>query len=150
MDSKQTTNWNARVHKFCHSAIYRLCVMPSNNTDDDLATGRQAGQETSLEEDMGVLTEYLSGNILGSRTSGAQTVSSEEEVAVLTTECSEDDSDLEELLTRLDEADGMVTGVENRLDKILDKLDDLLIHLDSRDTNRPRTDDPGDSSSAKS
>ncbi|KAI6133646.1 hypothetical protein F5141DRAFT_1073036 [Pisolithus sp. B1] len=120
--------------------------MPSNkNSDDDLETGHQAGRE-----DMGILTEYLSGDVSGSCTSTGQTPSFEDEVVVLTTEYSEDDSDLETLMAHLDKADGMVTDVEDRLDKVLDKLDDLLIRLDSRDTNHPRTDDPADPSSAKS
>ncbi|KAI6031294.1 hypothetical protein BKA83DRAFT_4198244 [Pisolithus microcarpus] len=99
---------------------------------------------------MGILTEYLSGDILGSRTSAAQTPSFEEEVVVLTTEYSADESDLETLLTQLDKADGMVTDVEDRLDKVLGKLDDLLMGLDSRDTTHQGTDDPTNPGSAKS
>lgn len=149
MDRRQADDKLGRVclvHKLCHSAIYHPRVMPSNkNSDDDLETDHQAGQE-----DMGILTEYLSGDILGSRTSVGQTPSFEEEVVVLTTEYSEDESDLETLLTQLDKADGMVTDVEDRLDKVLDKLDDLLMGLDSRDTTHQGTDDPANPSSAKS
>lgn len=119
--------------------------MPSNNSvEDELETGHQG---TQFEEDMGILTEYLSRDILGH---AGQTPSMGEEATILPIEHSEDDSDLEELLTRLGMADDMVTGVENRLDKILDKLDDLLIHLDSRDMDRPKTDDPADSGSPES
>lgn len=151
MDRRQADNRKLRrtclAHKLCHSAIYHLVrVMPAHtNSDDDLETDHQAGRE-----DMGILTEYLSGDILGSRAAAAQTPSFEGEAVVLTTEYTEDESDLETLLAQLDRADGMVTDVEDRLDKVLDKLDDLLIGLDSRDTAHRGTDDPANTTSAKS
>ncbi|KAF8131613.1 hypothetical protein EV363DRAFT_1583866 [Boletus edulis] len=44
-------------------------------------------------------------------------------------------ADDSELLTRLESADTMASGVEARLDEILDTLDDLLSRLEAKDGN---------------
>ncbi|KIL00785.1 hypothetical protein PAXRUDRAFT_123899, partial [Paxillus rubicundulus Ve08.2h10] len=46
------------------------------------------------------------------------------------------DSDLLELLARLDSADGMARGVESRLDEILGTLDNLLTSLEPKDDKK--------------
>lgn len=49
-----------------------------------------------------------------------------------------DDSELSELLARLDNADTMAGGVEARLDGILGTLDDLLTSLEPKDSDKPQ------------
>ncbi|KIJ22220.1 hypothetical protein PAXINDRAFT_30873, partial [Paxillus involutus ATCC 200175] len=46
------------------------------------------------------------------------------------------DSELSELLARLDTADGMARGVESRLDEILGTLDNLLTSLELKDDKK--------------
>ncbi|KAH0837896.1 hypothetical protein J3R83DRAFT_6126 [Lanmaoa asiatica] len=47
-----------------------------------------------------------------------------------------DDSELSELLARLDSADTVASGVEARLDGILGTLDDLLTSLEPKDSDK--------------
>lgn len=47
-----------------------------------------------------------------------------------------DDSELSELLARMDSADTMANGVEAKLDDILDTLDDLLTSLEPKNSDK--------------
>lgn len=49
-----------------------------------------------------------------------------------------DNSELPELLARLDSADAVASGVEARLDEILGTLDDLLTSLELKDSDKPQ------------
>ncbi|KAF8844119.1 hypothetical protein BDN67DRAFT_963212 [Paxillus ammoniavirescens] len=52
------------------------------------------------------------------------------------------DSELSELLARLDSADGMARGVESRLDEILGTLDNLLTSLEPKDDKKSQDPPP--------
>jgi hypothetical protein len=67
-------------------------------------------QTTKLEADLAQLTTLLSQETLSS----------------------DDDANVIELLQRLESADGMAQGVENKLDDILEKLDGLINSLESK------------------
>jgi glutaredoxin 2 len=51
-------------------------------------------------------------------------------------------ADLQELLRRLETADGISQGVENRLDDILSDLDDLISSLDEHEANAQDNTEP--------
>jgi len=58
-----------------------------------------------------------------------------------------DERDVAELLKTLDSANGLAGGLENRLDSLLDNLDNLLAVLEQR---RPPDHDPGQSATKRS
>ncbi|KIJ66458.1 hypothetical protein HYDPIDRAFT_166679 [Hydnomerulius pinastri MD-312] len=53
-----------------------------------------------------------------------------------------DDSELAELLARLDSADGVANGVESRLDELLGTLDNLLSSLEPENGDKTQRDLP--------
>jgi hypothetical protein len=53
-------------------------------------------------------------------------------MAALLSNKSEDNVEVSELLARLENADGMAQGVEDKLDGLLGKLDDLLTSLETQ------------------
>ena len=62
-------------------------------------------------------------------------------LASLVSECEEipaNDSELSELLARLDSANTMASGVEAKVDEILGTLDDLLTSLEPKDSDNPQ------------
>jgi hypothetical protein len=59
-----------------------------------------------------------------------------------------EEADVVELIGRLDSADGLAKGVENRLDDLLSGLDSLLATLEAKEENTnlhvpPRSDESG-------
>ncbi|KAF9225296.1 hypothetical protein BS17DRAFT_778407 [Gyrodon lividus] len=94
--------------------------------DDRAPNGRQSDGVADME--------------LGVRSLGSLTVESGQNPT--------DDSELSELLARLDNANSMARGVESRLDEILGTLDHLLTSLDPNDGKKTREDSSPSSQSA--
>ncbi|KAL4067279.1 hypothetical protein V8B97DRAFT_2009335 [Scleroderma yunnanense] len=135
--------------------------MSTNHSDSSPAkfNGQQAGRSNGAGEDMGLLTEYLSIDNQKSTHLTGQATSLKEEVEHLRFLFSEsadhdeslvNESDLENLLAQLDDADEVANGVESRLDDILDTLDGLLDRLEEQDPQRTNQDPPTDSTVAGS
>lgn len=89
-------------------------MSPTNLNGSDKPSASQVSEilgTANLEVDIAQLTVLLSQETLSS----------------------DDDANIVELLQRLESADGMAEGVENKLDDILGKLDGLISSLESKD-----------------
>ena len=103
-------------------------------------------QSNGPGEDMGLLTEYLSeSNPKPTQSAEAGTLLNEE-IEHLRSLLSADHDELnfEDVLALLDNADGVASGVENKLDEMLDTLDGLLSKLE-RNPRSTDGDPPTDS-----
>lgn len=130
--------------------------MSTNHTHSN-PNGHQTGRSNDSGEDMGLLTEYLSDNNPKSTRSTGRGSSLTEEIEHLRSLLSADqedshvdESNFEDVLALLDNADEVASDVDNRLDEVLDTLDGLLSKLEGRDPRQMDEDPPVDSTVAKS
>ena len=96
----------------------------------DKQTSNQSDEKSSLEIDISTLASLIASTTMTSTTNGARTKDpgtvAEEEADGLGME------EVEELMSRLEAANGIAEGVEDKLNGILEHLDGLLNSLEAK------------------